>query len=107
MKGLFYQLSNIIINTKCSCVARQGTIDGLVRVSDPKSQRKNVPTLTRTLNPKQEGWDYHSLSTTVGTEPREELTHAAQPSQRQASPDPKQALPGPGLVQWEEACSLT
>lgn len=53
MTGLFYQLSNII-NITISCIAEEG-IDGLVRGSDSKSQRENVPTLTRTLNPR--GWD--------------------------------------------------
>lgn len=51
MTGLSYQLSNIMINTKISCVAEEGIIDGLVKGSDPKSQRKKVPTLTMTLNP--------------------------------------------------------
>ena len=86
---MLYQLSNIIIITKLSCVVGQGTIDGLVRVSDPKSQRKNVPTLTRTLNPKQEGWDYHSPATTMDTEPREELVW------------------GQGRCGGREGCSLT
>lgn len=52
MTGQFYQLSNIIINTKIHCVAGEGIVDGLVRGSDLKSQRKNVPILTRTLNPR-------------------------------------------------------
>lgn len=52
LTGLFYQLSNIMIKSKISCVAGEGIIDGLVRGSDPKSRRKNVPTLTKTLNPR-------------------------------------------------------
>lgn len=47
---LFYQSSSVMINTAICCVAKEGIIDGLVRGSDPKSQRKNVPTLTRTLD---------------------------------------------------------
>lgn len=50
MTNLFYQLSSIMINTAICCVAEEGIIDGLVRGNDLKSQRKNVPTLTRTLD---------------------------------------------------------
>lgn len=50
MTNLFYQLSSIMINTAICCVAEEGIIDGPVRGSDLKSQRKNVPTLTRTLD---------------------------------------------------------